>query len=180
MRDMIAIGPEKFFKDCFSLAKEIYEDGYRPDLLVGVWRGGAAPAITISEYLNFKGIDHNHTSIKSEAYKDIEEIGEVELEGVEHINKKINKFGFKRVLLVDDIIDTGKSLENVVKGIKEGVEEIPEIRIAVLCQRSDREQDIEPDYLCDKVGKWVVFPHQVEGMSEEEIKKYKPWASELI
>lgn len=179
MPEKIPIGPEKLYRDSFSLAKKIHEDDYHPDLLVGVWRGGTPPAIAISEYMTYQGIDHFHTSLKSEAYTDIGEKGKVRLDGVESVVKRINEGDYERILLVDDINDTGKTLKKITDEINSQITGSPEIRTAVLYERSDKEHELESDYVEEYIEEWLVFPHELEGLSKEEIMEKKEWLSDL-
>ena len=174
----IPIDPGKLYEDSFSLAKKIYRSEYEPDLVVGIWRGGTPPAITISEYLIYKGIDLFHTTMKSEAYTDINEVGKVRLDAVQHLINKINEDNYERMLLVDDINDTGKTLMRIKNEIVENTENTPRIKIAVLYERSDKDHKINSDYVEEYVENWLVFPHELEGLSKEEIKKFKPWPIE--
>lgn len=171
MTKKVPIDPEKLYKDSFSLAKEIYEDDYYPDILVGIWRGGTIPGIVISEYMKYKGVKHFHVPIKSEAYTGIGEIGKVKLWGVDELVEKVNKEKYKRMLLVDDINDTGKTLGKIKEEIISKTPETPEVRTAVVYERSDKEHEIKSDYVQEYKEKWLVFPHELEGLSEEEVKE---------
>ena len=173
----IPIDPNKLYEDSFSLAKKIYESRYAPDLVVGIWRGGTPPAITISEYLIYKGIDLFHTTMKSEAYTDIKEVGEVKLDAVQHLIDKINEGNYEKMLIVDDINDTGKTLKRIKNKIVQNTENTPEIKIAVLYERSDKDHEIESDYVEEYIQNWIVFPHELEGLTKKEIKELKPWMS---
>ncbi len=173
----IPIDPSKLYKDSFELADKVYESQYEPDLIVGIWRGGTPPAITISEYLIYKGIDLFHTTMKSEAYTDIDEVGKVRLDAVQHLIDKINKNNYERMLIVDDINDTGKTLKRIQEEIVKNTNNTPEIRIAVLYERSDKEHKIGSDYVQEYVQNWIVFPHELEGLTKKEVGKLKPWMS---
>ena len=43
-----------FLLDCFKLAKMVYDSSYKPDKIIGVWRGGSLPTLAIDEYFRFK------------------------------------------------------------------------------------------------------------------------------
>ena len=47
------IGATELLEDSFKLAWEVYESGYRPNYIVGVWRGGAPIGIAVKSYLMF-------------------------------------------------------------------------------------------------------------------------------
>ena len=51
--------------DSFQLAVNIYEAGFRPDFLVGLWRGGSAVGIAVQEGLDYLGIKTDHIAIRT-------------------------------------------------------------------------------------------------------------------
>ena len=53
--ERLILDPNTYLADCFKLAKKIWNDGYRPDFLIGLWRGGAPPGIAIQEFFRSKG-----------------------------------------------------------------------------------------------------------------------------
>ena len=63
------IQADELLKDSFELAWQVYESGYRPDYIVGVWRGGAPIGIAVQEFLDVLGIDSDHIAIPE--YEDV-------------------------------------------------------------------------------------------------------------
>ena len=54
------IQADELLKDSFKLASQVFDSGYRPDYIVGVWRGGAPIGIAVQEFLDVLGIDADH------------------------------------------------------------------------------------------------------------------------
>ena len=52
------IQSEELLKDSFELAWQVYESGYRPNYIVGVWRGGAPIGIAVQEFLDAVSYTH--------------------------------------------------------------------------------------------------------------------------
>ena len=85
-----------------------------------------------------------------------------------------------RLLIIDDVFDTGRSIQAVIDKIrKESRRNAPEtIRIATVYYKpSKRKVLCEPDYYIHQTEDWLVFPHELQGLTEEEIIKHKPVAS---
>ena len=54
--EKVYIGAEELLADSFRLAEQIYKSGFRPNFIVGVWRGGTPVGIAVQEYLDFAGV----------------------------------------------------------------------------------------------------------------------------
>ena len=67
------IQSEKLLKDSFELAWQVYESGYRPNYIVGVWRGGAPIGIAVQEFLDVLGVESDHIAIRTSYYSGIAE-----------------------------------------------------------------------------------------------------------
>jgi hypoxanthine phosphoribosyltransferase len=59
------IQEQELLEDSFRLAVQIYESGYRPDFIVGVWRGGSAVGIYVQECLQYLGVKTDHIAIRT-------------------------------------------------------------------------------------------------------------------
>ncbi len=62
MSDKRYITAQQLLEDSFRVAAQVYEDGFRPDFIIGIWRGGAPIGIAVQEYYDYKGIDTDHIS----------------------------------------------------------------------------------------------------------------------
>ncbi|MEW6381389.1 MAG: phosphoribosyltransferase family protein [bacterium] len=165
------IDANRLLLDSFALARQIYESGFSPNLLIGIWRGGTPPGIAIHEFLTFKGLNLAHTVIKVHAYRGIECPGEVHIDGLEHA-LTLMKDG-DRILIVDDIFDTGRTLDTVIRTIQERAGERQlRIKVATVFFKPCKNQtNIVPDFYLRVVDRWVVFPHELKGLTEEEIRQ---------
>ena len=50
--DKLFIQPAELLEDSFKLAWQVYESGYRPNYIIGVWRGGSPIGIAVQEFLS--------------------------------------------------------------------------------------------------------------------------------
>lgn len=167
----IFIDANTLLLDSFSLARQIYESNFSPTLLIGIWRGGTPPGIAIHEFLTLKGLDLDHTVIKAHSYKGIEHYGEVQIEGLDHILYLIHPED--KILIVDDIFDTGRTLKALIQNIQERVKGgKPTIKIATIFYKPTKNQtNIVPDYYFKVVDQWVIFPHELKDLTKKEIRQ---------
>ncbi len=169
--------PEKIYLDAntllldsFRLARKIWESGFVPDYLVALWRGGTPVGIAIHEFLRYKGVDPYHTAIKTQSYTGIMKRGPVEVKGLEHVIEIINSED--KMLLVDDVFDTGCTIREVLKHINEKARKnTPEIRVATIYYKPKRNKtSIIPDYYLHECDDWLVFPHELTCLTKDELK----------
>ncbi len=157
--------------DSMRLARKIWEDGYRPDFLVGVWRGGTPPAIAIHDYLRLRGLNPYHTTIKTQSYSGMQR-GQsgVEIKGHDHIIDVIE--ATDRVLFVDDVFDTGHTMVAILDEFRRRARRnTPEMRVATVYYKPERnETELVPDYWQVEDNDWIVFPHEIDGLTEDEIE----------
>lgn len=158
-------------RDSFRLADKIFEDGFRPDFIVGVWRGGAPVAIAIHEFYEYKGVETDHFSIRTSSYTGInQQAKEVKIYGLKYLLENID--ASHSMLIVDDVFDSGKSIDALMIEIqKMAGENIPyDIRIACPWYKpGNRQVDLVPDYYLHETEEWLVFPHELQGLTEDEI-----------
>jgi len=138
----------------FALAEKLRE--YKPDVIVGVARGGLIPAVRLSHILN----DIPLKVIDVKFYKGIDERGEKPVITIPiHGDLK-----GKRVVIVDDVSDTGKTLEVVIEEVKKlGAREVK-----VACLAMKPWTSVVPDYYVFRTDKWIVFPWEEFPVIEKE------------
>jgi uncharacterized protein len=129
-----------------ELARQIKGSGYSPQVIVGVSRGGWPPARIMSDLLE----NPNLANMKVEFYKNI---------GVTARKPKItqpvtSEVVGKRVLVVDDVADSGHSLRVTMKHLRR--KGAPEIRVCTLYLKP--KSIFKPDYYARTTPKWVIFP----------------------
>ena len=87
------------------------------------------------------------------------------------------------LLLVDDVFDSGHSLEAVIAELERRCRRnLPErIRIATVYYKPSRNiSRLTPDYYVRATDRWLVFPHEIQGLSREEILHHKPVAADFF
>ncbi len=141
-----APGWDQIYSMLLDLAEKVRDSGYKPQVIVGVSRGGWPPARIMSDLLQ----NSNLANIKVEFYKDIG----VRTEKPRIIQPVTSDVTGKRVLVVDDVSDTGHSLRVVVNHLRrKGVREIK------VCTLYFKPQSVfKPDFFARVTRKWVIFP----------------------
>ena len=174
--DKIYISADDLLIDSFKLAQQIFESGFRPQFIVGVWRGGAPVGIAVQEYLDFAGIKTDHIAIRTSSYYGIGlQDKEVRVHGLNYIIDNVN--ATDELLLVDDVFDSGRSVIAVIKELEEKTRaNLPKtIKIATPWYKPSRNTtSIVPDFFIHETDSWLVFPHELSGLSMEEISAGKP------
>ena len=175
------IRSEDLIQDSFRLAWQVYEDGYRPNFIIGVWRGGAPIGIAVQEFFSVLGVPSDHIAIRTSHYKGIDDRStEVQVYGLNYIIKQVESDD--SLLIVDDVHDTGISIEKILSDLQAACKKnTPEIKVATpYFKPSKNKTSRTPDYYLHVTDKWLVFPHELDGLSIEEIRSNKPEVSGLI
>ena len=86
---------------------QVYEGGYRPSYIIGVWRGGAPIGIAVQELFSVLGITSDHIAIRTSHYKAMNQESDVQVYGLNYIIKQ----GSEDSRIIDDVHDTGISIE---------------------------------------------------------------------
>ncbi len=162
--------------DAFSLAAQIHDSGFRPDVVLVIWRGGTPIGIVIHEYLKYKGVETYHGVVKAESYTGIEERIEPRIMHLEPLMADFD--ADSKILLIDDIFDSGCTIKKVREALKE---QHSTVKVATLYYKEANNQTgIIPDFYLRKTDQWIVFPHELVGLNPEEIAEKDPFVAELL
>jgi len=140
---------EEIYKQCIDLAKKIKDDNYIPEVIVGVARGGWIPARILSDLL-----ENSYTAnIKIDFYRGVGETRERPV-----ITQTISTgVEGKKVLIADDVADSGKSL----KVAKEHLEHCGASQVKIATIYYKPWSIIKPDYYISETSAWIIFPWEV-------------------
>jgi len=180
--DKYYIGAEELLKDSFKLGEKIYQSGFEPDFIIGVWRGGTPIGIAIQEYLDYLNVETDHIAIRTSSYYGIEQADKhVRVHGLDYIVDNIN--ADDKVLLVDDVFDSGRSIQAIFEHLKKKTRlNMPkDIKVACPWYKPNKNvTDRTPDFYLHETDQWLVFPHELKGLSIEEIIQNKPEIADTI
>ena len=130
-----------------ELAEAVHEDGYVPDMILAIARGGLLVAGALSYALGVK----NTFTMNVEFYTGIDE--RLEMPMILPPVPDLVDFAETRVLIADDVADTGATLA-LVKDFCEG--KVAEVRCAVLYEKS--RSTVQCEYAWRRTDSWIVFP----------------------
>ncbi len=171
----IYLNADDLLHDSYLLAKRIYDSGFRPNIIVGVWRGGTPVAIAVQEFLEYVGVSTDHIAIRTSSYTGLDQQNrEIRVHGLQYIADNAN--AEDKMLLVDDVFDSGRSMRAVVEALQKTCRRNLPATIRIACpwfKPGKNVTDMRPDYHLHETEDWLVFPHELKGIPIEEISAGK-------
>ena len=188
MNDKRFIAEEDLLNDAFRLGVKVFNDGFRPTFVVGLWRGGSTIGIYVQECLQYLGVDTNHISVRTSyagvaSYRDMVEnpSDNIRVHGTQYLLENLN--AEDKLLLVDDVYGSGLTLDVVLKRLRKRLKRnMPrDTRIATVFNReADNVTGTRPDYYIHDCDAWLVLPYELSGLSDDEIRQHKPQVAKLL
>ncbi|MEM6709311.1 MAG: phosphoribosyltransferase family protein [Pseudomonadota bacterium] len=180
--EKVYISADELLKDSFELALTVMKDGFRPDFIVAVWRGGTPVGIAVQELLSYCGVTSDHIAIRTSYYQGIDKTKrEVQVHNLGYLSENLNYD--HSLLIVDDVFDRGRSIQAILKELKRLLRRnMPkEVRIATVWYKPEKNlTDLKPHYYVHETGRWLVFPHELDGLSDEEVAAGKASIAESV
>jgi hypoxanthine phosphoribosyltransferase len=171
--------------NALKLAHRIYHDGFIPDVIYVSLRGGAYLGNVISEY--FKVVRKNarpvyYAAVVARSYTGVRQSEEIKVEGWTYAPEHL-RIGDK-ILLVDDIFDSGRTVNHLARIILEKGIPREDMKVAVHDYKYiyDKEDQlpVQPDYWCRRhdlslhdEDKWIHYmSHELVGLTPGELETY--------
>jgi len=152
---------EQIYEMLLNLADKIRKDQFKSDIIVGVSRGGLAPGRIMSDLLENPHI----ANVKTEFYK-----GVAETKGEPIITQPVSMpVKGKKLLVVDDVADTGRSLRKVQLHLLE--QGATDVRIATIYYKPW--SVTLPNYYEKETRKWIIFPWERKETVRNVLEKYE-------
>jgi uncharacterized protein len=182
MTEKIYLSAQDLLNDSFELGLRIFKSGFKPSFIIGIWRGGTPVGIAVQEIMDHLGVKTDHIAIRTSSYYGIDKRDKkVRVHGMEYVVRRAN---FEDgLLIVDDVFDTGNSILAVLETLKKKMRRnMPgDIRVATPWYKPSKNMtDIVPDYYIHESDQWLVFPHELDGLTREEIFANKPGMKALF
>ena len=168
------INPGKLYQLSTELGSKVLKDveTFKPNWIIGLWRGGAPVGVVIQGFLKYHKIITDHISVRTSSYNQDGKQSEIRIHGLEYVIKKANRDS--KVLIVDDIFDSGRSIDALLKKLERKMRQNFPINIkiaTVFWKPKNNKTLIKPDYYCLATEKWIVFPHEYDDLTEKEIEE---------
>jgi hypoxanthine phosphoribosyltransferase len=140
-------------------SKKILSDNFVPDIIIAITRGGWVPARLLSDLLEVQNV----STIRIEFYLDIAKTRKKPV-----LTQKLQiPVSGKKILLVDDVADTGESLQLAKNHILQ--QNDVELKIATIYKKI--QSKIEPDYYEKTTKNWIIFPWEIKETSRKLLNK---------
>jgi hypothetical protein len=172
--------------DSFRLARNIRDAGFRPDYLVGLWRGGSAVGIAVQEGLEYFGISTDHIAVRTSytgltGYAQmVDNADAIRVHGLQYLLE--NLCAGHSLLIVDDVYSSGSSVNAVIEQLtKKARRNLPhDIRVAAVWYRPGEKTVRPPDYYIHETSDWLILPYELSGIDIEELREHKPEIAPVI
>lgn len=169
------ITAQSLLEDSFRLAASVYKDGFRPQFIIGIWRGGTPVGIAVQEFFEYKKVHTDHIAVRTSSYYGINQQSKtIKVHGLQYLVENAN--AEDSLLIVDDVFDSGRSIAALIEQTRKLMRlNMPrDVRIATPWYKpSNNKTNITPDYYVHESADWLVFPHELSGLTKEEIAEGK-------
>ena len=180
--EKLYISANDLLANSFRLGELVLASGFAPTHLVGIWRGGAPVGIAVQEYLAYHGAPCDHIAIRTSSYS-----------GIDKQDREVRVFALgylvdtlgpdDRLLVIDDVFDSGRSiaafLDELAARCRHNMPR--DVRIATVYWKPARNKTaLKPDLYVHESDAWLVFPHEINGLTVEEIRRNKPEAAVIL
>ncbi len=176
------LSADRLLEDSFRLANLVFDSGFRPTHIVGIWRGGAPVGIAVQELLEYRGVRSDHIAIRTASYTGIDrQEPEVRVYGLGHLVDVLDPED--RLLLIDDVFDSGRSIRALLAELRRRCRHNTpnEVKVATVYYKPARNvTDLAPDFFVHQTEDWLIFPHEINGLSEDEIRAHKHGAAFIL
>ena len=171
MVKMLHVAPDDLLLDAFRLGKIVYDSGFRPKHAISVWRGGTPIGQGVDAYFRGQGVTMHHTSIATSSYQGIGQQAEtVVIKGLEHLTRSVCPED--GLLIIDDVYETGRTIESIVQVLRERARRNApiDIRVAVVHRKHREGQYNElPVFSVRDINEdiWIDYPHELSDLVQD-------------
>ena len=170
--------------NALKLAHQIYRDGFVPDVIYVSLRGGAYLGNVLSEYFKIVHTGQRpvyYAAVVARSYTDVAKADRIRIDGWTYSPEHL-RVGDK-ILLVDDIFDSGRTINYLAAVILDKGIPRDDLKVAVHDYKyffdKPEQLPVQPDYWCRKhelamsdEGRWIHYmSHELVGLSETELEK---------
>lgn len=173
--DKYFISPDELRLGAVQLARQMYDNGFIPNRIIGLWRGGAPIGLYVHEALKVLGIRADYVPVITRGYKEgiDQKLARVAVLGTDALAGMTRKTD--DVLVVDDVWDTGRSIDAFldVFQVVTGENHPQKVRVGTIYFKPTRNTtNKQPDYHVHTTERWLVFPHEFGDCTPEELRIY--------
>jgi uncharacterized protein len=183
MTEKTYLSAQQLLEDSFRLGAKVVASGFRPTIIIAIWRGGTPVGIAVQELLAYSGIETDHIAIRTSSYAATIDgrSSEIRIHGMNYLFKHVSHED--RLLIVDDVFDTGHTINAVINHLRDKarLNAPQDIRVAVPYYKPTRNQtDRVPEYYLHETEEWLKYPHSLEGLTTAEIREHRPALYDIL
>ncbi|WP_062327476.1 phosphoribosyltransferase [Treponema endosymbiont of Eucomonympha sp.] len=171
--------------NALKMARRIRQDGFEPDIMYVSLRGGAYVANVVSEYFKLAqqgGRPVLYAAVVARSYTDIRRHDRIMIDGWTYSPEHLR--AGDKILLIDDIFDSGKTINFLTEVFLEKGIPRKDIKVAVHDYKrflyKSEQLPVQPDYWCRKFDIarpeddcWIHYmSHELVGLTREELETY--------
>ena len=188
MEDNLYIEEQTLIEDAFRLGVNIFNSGFRPSFIVGLWRGGSSVGIYLQECLQYLGVDTDHISIRT-SYSGVDNYQQmiddpknrIRIHGTQYLLENLN--ADDQLLIVDDVHSSGLTLQTVISHLKKRLKRnMPnQVKTATIWYKpKERRTQRCPDFFLHETDKWLVLPYELKGLKIDQLVGNKPYLINIL
>lgn len=188
MKDKHFIAEQDLLEDAYRLGVQIFNSGFRPTFIVGLWRGGSSVGIAVQECLQYLGVETDHISIRTSyrgltSYQQMVDNAhqEIRVHGTQYLLETLNRED--ALLIVDDVFSSGLTTSSVVNRLSKRLKlNTPhDIRVATPWYKpASNRSDTKPHFWLHETDQWLVMPYEIKGLTRAEIELQKPYLQPIL
>ena len=182
------IEEQSLIEDGFRLGVKIFNTGFRPSFIVGLWRGGSSVGIYLQECLQYLGNETNHISIRT-SYSGVDNYQQmiddhknrIRVHGTQYLLENLN--ANDQLLIVDDVHSSGLTVQTVISHLHKRLKRnMPEqVRTATIWYKPEKlRTQRPPDFYLYKTNNWLVLPYELKGLKLDQLKRNKPYLMDIL
>ncbi|MBV1907468.1 MAG: hypothetical protein KUG75_15455 [Pseudomonadales bacterium] len=181
------VDAEDLILDSYRLGAQIFKSGFRPDFIIGLWRGGSAVGIAVQECLQHLGVETDHIAARTSytgmaSYRSmIRNASEIRVHGLQYPVDCLS--ADKKLLIVDDVYSTGLNVKAVIDELarKTRLNMPKDIRVAATwCKPNSLKTGRPIDFCIHETNQWLVLPYELSGLTQQEIRTHRPEIAPII
>ena len=177
------ISAQELLEDSYRLGLDILESGFEPTLIIAIWRGGTPVGMAVQEILRLLGSTSDHIAIRTSSYTGVDQRGSrrrarPQLHHQEDLPRR-SCADRRRRLRHRQYDRCGHRGTSSARRARDNTPE--DIRVAVPWFKPTRnETKLLPDYFIHETAEWLVFPHELDALTPDELRESRPEIAEII
>ncbi len=182
------ITEQELLEDAYRLGVKIFNSGFHPTFIVGLWRGGSSVGIAVQECLQYLGVETDHIAIRTSyrgmtSYQQMVDNPqqEIRVHGTQYLLETLNQED--ALLIVDDVFSSGLTTNAVVDRLSSRLKlNTPQqVRVAAPWFKPQKNRSGKnPDFYLHETDDWLVMPYEVAGLSDQEIDQHKGFLRPIL